>query len=349
MDLTGLLLRFAARRPHVLVVPTIGGTDERLALEAELARRGWPVADAPADADVLAVAGPGGPAMDQVVDRVWLQVPAPRVRTAVRDAEQVPAALDAAAVLLADVDHQRSAAASTEPDDHHDGPEHGDHAPSSGAHSAHHDHHGGGMALPGGLAMADLGADRDGLTLDRLHVPLGPALPEWPAGLVLRVMLQGDVIQEAAAEMLDAGPVTSFWTAGNAVARELDALGRFLAVAGWADAAARARRIRDALLAGTEPERLVDPLAALVGRVRRSRTLAWLVRGIPAGPVDVAGLLERRLDAVHRSPAPVLDRPLAADLPDLLAGAELAAARLVVAALDPDTEQAATPSEVPRG
>ena len=55
---------------------------------------------------------------------------------------------------------------------------------------AHEDHQGhgghgghGGMEMPGGLPMAGQGEDRDGLTLDRLHVPLGPLLSDWPTGL----------------------------------------------------------------------------------------------------------------------------------------------------------------------
>lgn len=393
MDLTAALLRFAARRPHVLVVPTVGGTAARLGVEVELARRGWPAAEAPANADVLLVAGPAGPAMSQVVDRVWPQIPAPRTRTVVRDAAQVAAVLDASARRLGDTDEQRRSASSRRvvvghggsprdaaargsgdhdprrgehsrvDDERPDRPDsaNGDQGPTEsvdridhadGGHSAHHGHDGGGMELPGGLVMADLGEDRDGLTLDRLHTPLGPVLPEWPAGLVLHVTLQGDVIQEAAAEVLDAASVEPFWTAATAAARELDGLARFLAVAGWAHAAAAARRIRDDLLVGADPGTLADPVDALVRRVRRSRTLAWLMRGLPAGPLDVAAHLGRRLDAVQnavRSGTSDSERPHPADLPDLLVGSEFAAARLVVAVLDPDTETAAVRSERPDG
>lgn len=109
----------------------------------------------------------------------------------------------------------------------------------------------GGMAMPAGLPMADRAPDRDGLMLDRLHLPLGPVLPFWPAGLVLHVGLQGDVVQEAAAEVLDAGGrAEPFWDgpwrralAGDAVSRgavarqraacHLDSLARLLGVAGW--------------------------------------------------------------------------------------------------------------------
>jgi hypothetical protein len=67
----------------------------------------------------------------------------------------------------------------------------------------------GGMVVRG-TAMARRGMDRDGLRLDQLHLPLGPVLPDWPAGLLLRLTLQGDVIQEAEAEAL-AGGDGSFW------------------------------------------------------------------------------------------------------------------------------------------
>ncbi|GAA1294635.1 hypothetical protein GCM10009609_75010 [Pseudonocardia aurantiaca] len=204
------------------------------------------------------------------------------------------------------------------------------------------------MELPGGLPMADLGEDRDGLALDRLHVPLGPVLPDWPAGLVVRVTLQGDVIQEAAAELLDAGrAAASSWWTGRGAARELDALARFLGVAGWADAAAQSRRLRDALLAGASREQIAAPAAALARRVRRSRTLRWLIRGIPAGATDVAGLLEQRLTAIEVAVASrtetagavrAASRQSVDELAGLLVGAELAAARVIVAAVDPDTE-----------
>jgi hypothetical protein len=150
--------------------------------------------------------------------------------------------------------------------------------------------------------MAELGPDRDGLTLDRLHVPLGPVLPDWPAGLVVRVTLQGDVIQEASVEVLDAGRAVQFeWP--SPAARELDGLARFLGVAGWPSAAGQARRLRDAALSGY---RIEAGVAVLLRRIRRSRTLRWLIRGIPAGSTDVAALLRSgwlrsRRRCVHRS------------------------------------------------
>src|SRR5262249_60647037 len=71
----------------------------------------------------------------------------------------------------------------------------------------------GGFQTPGGLPTASPGEDRDGLKLDQLHVPLGPFLPDWPAGLVVRVTLQGDVIQYATAEVVGAtAEGRSFWS-----------------------------------------------------------------------------------------------------------------------------------------
>jgi hypothetical protein len=193
--------------------------------------------------------------------------------------------------------------------------------------------------------MAELGPDRDGLTLDRLHVPLGPVLPDWPAGLVVRLTLQGDVIQEASAEVVDAGHTEPYeWP--SVVARELDGLARFLGVAGWPSAAGQARRLRDAALAG---DRVEAEVGALLRRVRRSRTLRWLIRGIPAGPTDVAALLAARLAAIEAALPAAPRAGGIAGLGDLLVGAEFAAARLIVAALDPDTDRAEAGTEAGHG
>lgn len=50
---------------------------------------------------------------------------------------------------------------------------------------------------PYGRPMAERAPARDGLTLDRLPVRLGPFFPHLPPGLVLELALQGDGIQEA--------------------------------------------------------------------------------------------------------------------------------------------------------
>lgn len=251
-----------------------------------------------------------------------------------------------------------------------------------------------------GLPMADRAHDRDGLKLDILHVPLGPALGDWPAGLVLHLTLQGDVVQAAEvgeANAREGGP--SFWdepwlravrgeqvSQGEAerrrAASHLDSVGRLLAVAGWESAADQARRLRDATIAGDTAGELAARFGGFARRTKRSMTLRWMLRGI--GVIDQAmadrhgltGLEVRRLGDAHdrltewldeigtslgRADAtaplvgtdgprgPVDRRPSAAVLellPALLEGAELAAARLTVASLDPDLDQLAVPAGV---
>ncbi|MGH8967010.1 MAG: hypothetical protein ACRDXB_17020, partial [Actinomycetes bacterium] len=345
--------------PHLLVIPAVGATAARLAVEASAARRGWPTATGPADADIIVVAGSPSPELAAVIGRVWQQVPKPRVRVVVSDALDVDRNLDAAVTRLADREYQQAPSHSSHTSyEEHDGHEgaggddgHGGSHMDHGRHG-HHGHHDHGGGMVAGLPMADLGEDRDGLNLDRLHVPLGPVLPDWPAGLVVQVTLQGDVIQEASAQVLGNGPAVSFeWS--SAAARELDGLARLLGVAGWPSAAGCARGLRDEVLAAGSSEEIARAAAALVRRVRRSRTLRWLVRGIPAGAADVATVLGQRLTAVESavgSGSPVSSaRAAVEELPGLLVGAELAAARLIVAALDPDTEQVRVRKEVRRG
>jgi hypothetical protein len=221
------------------------------------------------------------------------------------------------------------------------------------------------MEMPGGLPMADVGPDRDGLMLDRLRVPLGPVLPDWPAGLVVEVVLQGDVVQEATARILDppapghAAPPL-FWSdadsaadhARRRAARHLDGLARLLGTAGWDDPAATARHLRDDLLAGAPAAALRPRAEALVATVRRSRTLRRMLRGVGSGAGDVTALLAARLAALQAALAALddpeepadddpgrTDAPSPDELAELLVGAELAAARLIVAAVDPETDR----------
>lgn len=373
MDLRDALLRFAAGRPHVLVIASPGGTAVRLVVEVELARRRWPVAMGPADADLLVVTGAPGPALAEVTETLWQQVPAPRARAVVADAAETAPALDAAVRELADSGVQEAPSEGhtrqhepTPSQDTHDG--HG--GDDMGSHGHHLGHDMRGMEMPGGLAMAGRVDDRDGLKLDQLHVPLGPVLPDWPAGLVVRGALQGDVVQHAEVEVLDRGRGSAFWdepwllaaageqvprgTAARRLAgRNLDGLARLLGVTGWSPAAVQARELRAAVLADT-PSAVVRPsLEAFAGRVGRSRTLRWLTAGIATGAGDVHGQLRQRLtdamDAVARfddaepldSAEPRPPRTLPGQLPPLLIGLELAALRLVVAGLDPDTDATA--------
>ena len=296
----------------------------------------------------------------------------------------------------------------TTPDQRDDEDHRGDHE---------HDGHGGGhsghgahgmemqMPLPGGLPMAQRGPDRDGLSLDCIHLALGPLLADWPGGLTIRLVLQGDVIQRAELDALtpfDGAPAhsRSFWhapwlraAAGEYVAvaeaarrraaAHLDSLGRLLAVAGWPAAATQARRLRDDLLAGAAEAVIRPQIERFARRVGRSRTLYWLTRDIgvlcaahaqaagvtgpaayAAGDVparyrqwlaEVAREMGRLDERTPLSLADAFDAPrgrldvertpstaLIAVLPGMLTGTELAAARLIVASLDPDPDELIT-------
>jgi hypothetical protein len=383
MDLSAWLRRYAARRPHVLIVASRNGAAVRLAVEAELARRGWPIATAPADADVLLVAGIPGPELATTIEAAWGTVPLPRAYATVDAPDVVEPKLSRASADLATGRPSAGPAprATTSPpepteDGRGDEPRHPDQDPDDESHREH-DQHGGHdeMEMPGGLPMADLGDDRDGLVLDQLPVALGPVLPDWPAGLVLEVALQGDVVQQARARLVDDPLGEPFWPPGTpaaldhgdllgvarrTVARELDAVARFIGVAGWSAPAARARRLRDRLLAGEPLEPIRVSIEALVRQVRRSRTLRRMLRGLP----HVPALFALRLDALEHAAA-ALHEPAAgtaspaaatsamrpdhsprheqarlglAEVERLLVGADLAAARLLIAAADPVTE-----------
>ncbi len=285
MDLTAALRAFGSGRPHALVVAPPGATAARLAVEAELHFRGWPAAASPAEADLLLVCGAEAP-LAPYVERVWLSMGVPRARVQVASAAEAAEALTRAQRQLA-----RAPVRSPEAEDRAGLDSHGGHGgrESDGGHGGHE----GGEEDVAGLPLADRADDRDGLELDRLHVPLGPILADWPAGLVVHAELQGDVIQTAEVEVL-AGEASEppFWNEpwlrseqGDTVLRGeaerrraaayLDSLGRLLAVAGWEDAALGARRLRDAALAGAPAAELLGSAERFARRVGRSRTLRW--------------------------------------------------------------------------
>ena len=369
MDLTGWLLSRAV--PCAFVVTAVGGTGARLAVERELRERGWRQAAAPTQADLLVVCGPADPDLADAVDRVWEQMPGPRARVDAAGADDAARLLDSARGRLLDVDGQRRQAATRDAsahersrendDDSEDHGDHGDHGDHSDGGGHGHDH--GGMSMPGGVPMADRGPDRDGLMLDRLHISLGPALADWPAALCLRLTLQGDVVQEAAAVVVGgAAAPSAFWDVPGPAAA-LDSAQRFLAVAGWPSAAAAGRRWRDALLTEPAPDEATRRgVLRWLRRVRRSRVLRWSTDGLGriSGPVpdalrgDVTDRWSRWLDDVEAAigasgesegPAGPAGRSRAEAasaaldlLPSLVTGQELAAVRLIVASLDPDTE-----------
>ncbi|MFH9060642.1 hypothetical protein ACH4GM_05375 [Streptomyces coeruleorubidus] len=349
-------------RPAVLAVTLPGATELRLEAEAEVRRRGWPVAGAPAAADLLVVCGIPAPQDAAWLDRIERSMPEPAVRIVVGESGQVAHALGRARRDLTDravtprgghmddrsevppgehrdheygeheghgdehghgAHHDSSPPAASDGqghDAHGMGHSHDDHATRSGQeehgshqpddHAAHMDHMGHDMHAMGevaGLPMAERADDRDELRLDQLHVPFGPALSDWPAGLILRLSLQGDVVQGVEVDHLPvaAGHRPPFWdepwlraahgeevTRGDAVRRRcaahLDSAGRLLAVVGWDDVAMRCRRLRDELLSGASREGIGGDLRRTVYRVGRSRALRWSIAGLGELPADRA-------------------------------------------------------------
>ena len=234
MGLTTFLARHAVRHAHVLVVEVPGHWLIRAAVERHILGRGWRLASSPADADVLAVCGTPGPELAALVARLWDQMPGPRARVGIAAPRHVEAALSEAEDELLDVARQH-ADSHSRPDTPDGQPDHdmgagmkpdGHEGMSHGAHDSHAGHggmtgehggmdHGGMDMAPAGIALAQGGEDRDGLEMDVLHLRLGPVLPFWPVGLVLRCSLQGDVIVDAEASVIDAGDQPSGHDAGQ--------------------------------------------------------------------------------------------------------------------------------------
>ncbi len=203
--------------------------------------------------------------------------------------------------------------------------------------------HGDMEMAPGGIALAQGGEDRDGLEMDVLNVRLGPVLPFWPGGLVLCCAVQGDLVTEAGAELLDGVDQQ----ADTGRARTLDNVVSLLALAGWDDAEAQARRARDAILEDADRTTIDRHLQRLHRKVTRSRLLRWSLSGIRAlggeelerdglpmhlhgdTYLRLLGMLDRACDGGETVPA----FPVNA-LPRLVGGLDLATARLVVASLD---------------
>jgi len=344
-----ILARYAVQRAHVLVVEVPGCWSLRVALERQVLSRGWQLAESPADADVLVVCGQPGPELGELVDRVWDQLPGPRVRLGLPRIEALDGALDAIQAGLVDTANHRADARQrpATPGMDHGDMDHGDMAPH-------------------GIPLAGGGEDRDGLEMDVLHLPLGPVLRHWPAGLVLRCALQGDVVVGAQASILDGGHVATRATAAKDDARGgtnawlCDQVCAVLSLAGWPDGAASARRVRDALIDDGSGEATRPALERLRREVFGSRLLRWSLRGVgnvaaqgrgsrelPEGVVgDVHDRLVRMLDralagqlATPVTVPALLDHPaaLVGALPDLVTGLDLAAVRLLVASLALDT------------
>lgn len=344
MGLIEVLSRAASSRAHVLIAEAPGAFRERVALERALDRRGWCTAESVADADVLAVVGEPGEALADVVEHVWGQMSEPRTRFHLRDEAQMDALLSGAEEQLcgttrriAKSDLRRGFTPSADDATHEMSGGDGDHQGHDMAGG--HDHS---AMMPDGIPLAEGAEDRDGLEMDELHLPLGPVLAHWPAGLVLRVTLHGDVVVDAEVEQLavHAGTPAAADDMTTRAARLLDAAGAVLTLAGLPSESARARRLRDRCL-----DRDVTSgrdVITLGERIARRRSLRWVLGGLTVtgshGGVErlqdrLAALFEQAQAALDgEEPSPAIGP---AALPELVRGQELAAVRLWVAAMMP--------------
>lgn len=336
MGLMDIWSRAAASRPHVLIAEASGVFRQRVALEGAVDAAGWCVAETVADADIFAVVGEPGPELMAVIDRTWEQMSEPRARIAVHEEADIAAALVGARNALWATKEQRAQAA-RRPDSRGSVPDgDGDHE------HAGHEH--GGMN-PEGIPLAEGAEDRDGLEMDELHLPLGPVLAHWPAGVVLRLTLHGDVVAGAEVQHLDdAYGVLARDEGPDRAARLLDALESVLTLAGLPAESARARRLRDRCLDGTPVA--ADELEELGILLRRHRALRWMLTGLALARDDggreglherLVSLVDRAREAVDRGPSSAHRvGPALEALPELMLGQELAAVRLWMAALSAD-------------
>lgn len=103
--------------------------------------------------------------------------------------------------------------------------------------------------VPYGRPMAERADDRDGLSLDELPLRIGPCFPRFPPGLVLDVKLHGDLVHEAAVDVIGTGSEAPL---PDVLARPfLDALARPVPIAALELARARShlRWVADGLAA----------------------------------------------------------------------------------------------------
>jgi hypothetical protein len=189
----------------------------------------------PRHAAVLLLAGPLRPADEEPLQRLHDQLPHPRATicwgeapfATFAGAHGVPRTADPLPALLNIYRELLDGRRPSEPDFRPDRPP----APWRGIG----EHGQGGKGMMGGtpygrpMAMTDVDL-RDGLALDAFRLVAGPFLPGLPAGLVLDLTLQGDVIQQACIVHPPFPVATASADAGFARARRLRAIARLLAL-----------------------------------------------------------------------------------------------------------------------
>jgi len=338
------LANWAASRPHILMVDAPGFTDVRIAVEQWCLRTGAVLVWTPADADVLVLGGSVEGVLAAAAEELWREMPGPRARIQLDSADKVAERLDATRRELAAAKLEirgdewvsgagHNALASHDGHDGHDmtGPK----AEHSG-HDMHAGHDMSAMSMPAGLDMAERADDRDRLKLDAVPFSLGPVLPGWSTGLVIDIVLQGDVIQSAAARP-GAAASSDFWALHPTAAR-FDCASRLLTVLGWQNAAASAAVVRDHHLETSEVAGPIERASRLHRQVERSRLVRAQLTGLAV--VDGADARDRLLrwltsDDDQLPFASSINAGLAA-----IQGLELSSARLALASLPVDLESA---------
>lgn len=365
MGLTRWVADAAVKRVHVMIIEAPGSALLRMRTEAAATARGWVVASSPANTDALLICGVPSKTLAGLIDAVWGQIPAPRVRATVPDAPDLPSILDAVPDDLRDTGVQRARAgtvstntqpaASTRTMDM----DHSGHDMYHSGHDMEHSGHDMDMTGPGGIPLAEGSVDRDGLEMDATHLTLGPISADWPAMLSLHCTLHGDVVAEAAVEWLTVDEVPAA-SARDDAARLCDSAARVLAVAGWGPMAARSRRVRNDILGDVPLDEIRSRLATLTRRLEHSKTLAWSTEGIvvpeAGSPRDALIGWLRTCRSLIDSPTPPptdqmlhpLDKAATGELiRAAVVGQELSTVRLIVASLG--VEHAISRAQVPHG
>lgn len=155
--------------------------------------------------------------------------------------------------------------------------------------------------IPYGRPLTERASDRDALELDQLPLRVGPFFPAFPAGFVLDVRLQGDVVQGA---VVSAEPVVSlspiFATALDhpvpivVIERErarshLRWLAHALIVHGLAALGRRALRLASQLSGGdVSMSESTAELTSITRSIERSGILWWSTRDVGVLPRDIA-------------------------------------------------------------
>ncbi|GAB91208.1 hypothetical protein [Gordonia rhizosphera] len=377
---------------RTLILEAPGDALLRIATEASLVRGGGEPASSPAAANALVLCGEIPDRFDELVERLWQQMPYPKTRVTISDPPEIADRLSEVARSIRDLPAQRAAAlrdgrasmagqnAMSAGDmgghDGHDMSEHemGGHdghdmsEHEMGGHDghdmsehdmsdhdshdmsehemsdhdmSHHDHMS--MSGPGGYPLAMGDDDRDGLEMDVLNRTLGPFLPDWDPRLLVHVVLAGDLVRSAEAEIVS--PIVSPRAGApgpddedSAVLR-LDSAARLLHVAGWGPVADRMTRARDAAFDGRRDDALRDALRCRT-RIARSPLLRWVFRGLRIRDIALGDLLLRAVDDAVRllrdEPASTSPPTLTAEqIGDLVTGRDLGTARLLLAAVHP--------------